>query len=112
MEASIAEANADVTRAVGDSYEEKLRLLANGHRGLVEKVEGSRHMLSLFFHEMEAAKAFTADLVAGGLDISVQTYKADCPPSALTKLPLIAGYDAVEMVVERMDRALRGVSGR
>ena len=45
-------------------------------------------------------------LVDGGLDISVQTYKADCPPVALTKLPLIAGHEAVDMVISRMAEAL------
>ena len=68
--------------------------------------EGRRHLASLHFHELEQAKAFVKLLGDGGLDISVQTYKGNCPPGALTKLPLIAGREAVEMVVGRMDDAL------
>ena len=69
--------------------------------------ECRRHMASLYFHDLGKAKAFVKRLVAGGLDISVQTYKAACPPGALTKLPLIAGFEAVDMVVGRMEEALR-----
>ena len=44
--------------------------------------------------------------IGDGLDISVQTYKAGCPPSALTKLPLIAGYEVVDFILSRMGKAL------
>jgi len=102
-----AAANADVTRAVGDDYEAKLRDLADANPRLLASAQGSRHMGALHFHDLPVAQAFVKRLVAGGLDISVQTYKADCPPAALTKLPIIAGRDAVEMVVARMAEALR-----
>jgi len=39
----------------------------------------------------------------------VQTYKADCPPVALTKLPIIAGYEVVDLLAERMDAALETI---
>ena len=57
--------------------------------------------------ELAKAKEFVKLLVAGGLDISVQSYKAACPPGALTKLPLIAGREVVDLVVSRMACALR-----
>ncbi|HUT25253.1 MAG TPA: aminotransferase class III-fold pyridoxal phosphate-dependent enzyme [Sumerlaeia bacterium] len=106
-----AEANADVTRAVGDYYEERLRALASDHSSLLDRFEGSRHMGALFFHEIDAAKAFVARLVAGGIDISVQAYKAACPPAALTKLPLTAGCEAADFIVARMGEALRKLGG-
>lgn len=55
---------------------------------------------------MPPALAFAKALSAAGLDISVQTYKAACPPVALTKLPLIADEDVVDFVIARMDKAL------
>jgi acetylornithine/succinyldiaminopimelate/putrescine aminotransferase len=102
-----AEANREVTRAVGDGYQAQLRGLVGRYPQHLAGVEGCRHMASLCFHDLGKAKAFAARLVGGGIDISVQEYKADCPPMALTKLPLIAGHEAVAMLVARMDAALR-----
>jgi acetylornithine/succinyldiaminopimelate/putrescine aminotransferase len=107
-----AEANAEATRAVGEYYFSRLQDLARDYRRHVAAVQGCRHLAALCCHGLEDAKAFASRLVAGGVDISVQTYKAACPPAALTKLPLIAGSDAVDMLVSRMDAALRGLDSK
>jgi 4-aminobutyrate aminotransferase-like enzyme len=104
-----AEANAAVTREVGEYYEERLKALAEKHPRLISAVEGRRHMAGIYFDDLNAAKKFTRRLSDRGLDISVQTYKEGCPPSALTKLPLIAGYEVVDVVVKMMDEALGGL---
>ena len=102
-----AEANADKTRAVGDEYQVRLRDLARKYRRHMAAVDGRRHLASLVFHELGGAKAFVKHLVDGGLDISVQDYKKDdCPPAAMTKLPLIAGHEVVDTVISRADEAL------
>lgn len=106
------EANADVMRATGEHYEAGVRKLAARFSRVVSKAEGCRHMSSLFFHEMEHAKAFVKALSDGGIDVSVQTYKTASMPSVLTKLPLIAGYEAVDMVLGRMRDALRDLAAR
>jgi len=105
-----AEENEDVIRAVGDYYEERLHDLGTRFPGEVSAVEGRRHMGAIGFRELGAAEAFARTLRDEGLDISVQTYKSDCPPSALTKLPLIAGYEAVDMVLGKMRNALDSIS--
>jgi len=102
-----AEENSDVTRAVGDDYEAKLRGLVDRYPQHLATIEGRRHLAAIYFHGLDKAKAFVKLLVDEGLDISVQAYKAECPPGAQTKLPLIAGYETVEMVIDRMDRALQ-----
>jgi len=102
-----AEENSAVTRAVGESYEAKLHDLVGKYPEHLAAIEGRRHMGAVYFHELDKAKAFVKLLVDGGVDISVQAYKAECPPGALTKLPLIAGHEAADMVVSRMDQALR-----
>ncbi|MBN2309860.1 MAG: aminotransferase class III-fold pyridoxal phosphate-dependent enzyme, partial [Candidatus Hydrogenedentes bacterium] len=103
------EANAAVTREVGAYYEERLNELAAAHPGLIGAVEGRRHLAGVFFHDLGPAKAFARGLNERGLDISVQTYKAGCPPSALTKLPVIAGFEVVDMVIDRMAEVLKGI---
>jgi 4-aminobutyrate aminotransferase-like enzyme len=104
-----AKANSDATRRLGDYFEMRLRETAGRHKGLVASVDGSRHMLGIGFNDVAEAKAVATELNAGGLDISVQTYKADCPPSALLKLPLIMGKVAMDFVIERIDAALAKV---
>jgi hypothetical protein len=106
-----AEANTAVTKAIGEHYEARLRELAATHGEMVASVEGCRHLSALSFRDLAQAKAFAAHLNEAGLDISVQTYKTSCPPTALTKLPLIATIELVEFVIERMDEALRAARG-
>lgn len=101
-----ARANAVVTRRIGEHFEERVRDLARRHSGIVSSVEGKRHMLGIGFADLDTAKALVGALNAAGLDISVQTYKSDCPPTALLKLPLIMGTKAVDMVVSRLDTTL------
>jgi acetylornithine/succinyldiaminopimelate/putrescine aminotransferase len=100
------EANAEAIAAVGGYYEERLNDLLGKYPALLSEIQGRRHLAGVYFQDIEPAKAFAKDLNDAGLDISVQTYKAGCPPSALTKLPLIAGYEVVDFVVERMEQAL------
>jgi len=104
-----AEANARVTRAVGDYYEERLRELGARHLCLVKSVEGKRHLSAIHFYEREPAGRFVRHLNEAGLDISVQTYKASVPPSALTKLPITMGYEAVDVVIEKMQAAMKAI---
>ncbi|MBI5092084.1 MAG: aminotransferase class III-fold pyridoxal phosphate-dependent enzyme [Candidatus Hydrogenedentes bacterium] len=103
-----AEANAEVTSAVGEYYEARLRELGDEFSDRISAIEGRRHLAGIYFHDLKPATAFAQHLNAAGLDISVQTYKAGCPPSALTKLPLIAGYEVVDFVLEKMRGALNG----
>lgn len=97
-----AEANADVTSAVGEYYEERLHELAARFPTRISHVDGRRHLAGIFFHDLETARSFARALTSEGIDISVQTYKEGCPPSALTKLPLLAGYEVVDLLLERM----------
>jgi acetylornithine/succinyldiaminopimelate/putrescine aminotransferase len=98
-----AEANAEITRAVGDYYEQCLREWAARQHGIVTGIHGSRHLLGIEFADINQSKDFVRQLKAHGLDISVQTYKTDCPPVALTKLPIIADYKVVDWLMNFME---------
>ncbi len=102
-----AAANAGATRAVGDYYFGKLEALAGRWPDRIERIEGLRHLAGICFKSLEPAQAFVRRLNAAGLDISVQAYKADCPPVALTKLPLIASYDVVDWLIGQFEAALQ-----
>jgi len=104
---AFARANARYFSEVGEYYEARLRELAARHPGIVEKMEGRRHLASLFFRQTEKVNRFVSLLTQGGIDISVQSYKAKCPPSCLTKLPLIASAKTVDFLADKMDAALK-----
>ena len=106
---AFARENSDFIRDTGEQYERCLVELAARHPDVIEKVEGRRHLASLFFRDTEKLNRFVSTLTQGGIDISIQSYKAKCPPSCLTKLPLVTNSKAVEFVVGRMDAALRAL---
>ncbi len=104
---AFAEANEAYTIAVGNYYEEELKNLAARHSGKVLKIEGLRHLSAVFFHDPALAVNFCSRLNERGIDISAHTYKANCPPSALTKIPLTASPAMVDFLVRSMDEVLK-----
>ena len=101
-----AQANAEVVWQIGDDYEERLHELAVRYPATIAGITGQRHLAGIMFHNLQGARAFTGALNKAGFDISAQTYKADCPPVALTKLPLTACPTVVDFVVARMTETL------
>lgn len=101
-----AQANGTVTAALGACFEAQVKALAGEFPRTVAGVDGWGHMTTLRFVALDRAQAFVADLNRRGLDISAQTYKADCPPVVLTKLPLIADRALIDFVVAAMRQAL------
>lgn len=105
-----ARANADVTSRLGCHFEDRLRDLARAYPEVLTGIDGWGHLTSLCFRHLNQARAFTAALNERGLDLSVQTYKADCPPVVLSKLPLIMDRAAIDFVATRMEEAVRALS--
>jgi acetylornithine/succinyldiaminopimelate/putrescine aminotransferase len=103
---AFARANSGFIQDTGEQYEKSLGDLAKRHPAAIEKMEGRRHLASLFFRDTDKLTKFVGALTAGGVDISVQSYKAKCPPSCLTKLPLVTTPRTVDFIVGRMDAAL------
>jgi 4-aminobutyrate aminotransferase-like enzyme len=99
--------NADVTRAIGAYYQERLTDFAAHHHDRIHGFCGLRHLGALAFDDLQQARSFAARLGQMGLDVSAQTYKADCPPVALTKIPLIACRRTVDFILDCMERALQ-----
>jgi 4-aminobutyrate aminotransferase-like enzyme len=101
-----AQANARYIKELGEYYESSLKGLAKKYPQLIERIEGERHLSSIFFRAEDKAVAFIKILNEACIDISAQTYKAKCPPSALTKLPLTATPKMVDFLIGKMDEAL------
>jgi 4-aminobutyrate aminotransferase-like enzyme len=104
---AFAEANREYTREIGEIYEREVGVLARKYPETLARAEGRRHLSSLFFHSVETTVQFCKELGHAGIDISAHTYKADCPPAALTKIPLISTGKMVEFLIGKMDAVLR-----
>ncbi len=104
---AFAEANSAYTKEIGEYYESELRVLASKHKSAISKIEGKAHLSTIFFHSAEQCTRFVKEMNAKCIDISAQTYKASCPPAALTKIPLVATPKMVDFMIRRFDAALR-----
>ena len=105
------QANGAHIEEVGGLYESRVREVAARHPALLDGIEGQGLLLAIGFKEVPAAVDFCERLKADGLDISAQTYKPNCPPVALTKLPVTISAVEVEWIVERVERALSAMGG-
>jgi acetylornithine/succinyldiaminopimelate/putrescine aminotransferase len=104
-----AQANRAYIRSLGDYYENELKAMARRYPDVIDRIEGQRHLSSIFFYSADKAVQFTTRLNQAGIDISAQTYKADCPPAALTKIPLISTYKMVDFLIAKMNEALKNL---
>ena len=103
-----AEANAAHTKWLGDTWQQKIRALAAAYPSLIASAEGDGLLSALFFHNADQAVAFCHSLGDRyRIDVSAQTYKANCPPAALMKLPLISSSALLDFVAEKMAETLR-----
>ena len=98
--------NGEAIRDVGTYYRQRLQQTAEQHGGWIDRIEGHRHLSSIFFHDAEAAVRFVNGMNEACIDVSAQTYKADCPPAVLTKLPLIMSTAGVDRFIETANRVL------
>ena len=98
--------------AVGKTYHDALRQLAARHPTLCSGAEGDGHMSALCFHQVPDAAAFAARMNREFcVDISAQTYKANCRPVALTKLPLLVTEPMVGKLIAWMEQCLSEMEG-
>jgi acetylornithine/succinyldiaminopimelate/putrescine aminotransferase len=100
------QANEQQIEAMGDYLEEALNELKEKYSDIINKIEGKGHLAAIHFGTVKDAVEFAGRLNGCGIDISAQAYKADCPPAALIKLPLIAGKPVVDYLKLKMFEAL------
>ena len=103
---AFVKANKTYISTIGDDYFSALQSLARKYPSLIDRIEGHRHLASIFFNSVDTTVRFISLLVDAGIDISAHTYKAECPPAALTKIPLVATPKMVEFLVAKMDETL------
>ncbi|MBE7051574.1 MAG: aminotransferase class III-fold pyridoxal phosphate-dependent enzyme [Ruminococcaceae bacterium] len=105
MEFSAAN-GAEIT-AMGDYIENRTKELAEAFPELLAAPEGLGHLAAIHFQMVEKAAEFTKLINGKCVDISAQLYKADCPPGALLKPPLIADEVVVDVMIEKIIECLK-----
>jgi len=53
-----------------------------------------------------------SEISGRGMDISAQTYKADCPPVVLTKIPLIADRAMIDFFMDQMNEVMTALTSK
>lgn len=100
-------ANGEHIEAVGKYYHNAMKAVALRHPTIADGVTGDAHMSAICFKDAQAVTAFCKEMNNNCcIDISAQTYKPNCPPVALTKLPLIVSESIVDGLVATIDRCL------
>lgn len=104
MEFSAAN-GAEITK-MGEKIEEGVDALAKEFPELIDKADGLGHLAAIHFRSVEKAAEFTKLINKKCVDISAQLYKADCPPGALLKPPLIANEVVLDVMLSKIRECL------
>lgn len=107
---AFAEDNKEYTRKTGDYYEKEIRKLGSDFNTIIDNVEGVRHLTTIVFKSPDDALAFTHHIDQQGVDISVQTYKANCAPASLLKIPLISSWKMIDFMIGKMRESLQKIT--
>lgn len=98
--------NGDEVERLGHYIEAHLKALCAKYPKYIDRFEGYAHLNGIVFHETNDAIQFCKILNDQCIDISAQTYKANCPPTALLKMPVICGEKAIDFFMEKAAAAL------
>jgi Ornithine/acetylornithine aminotransferase len=101
------QANGDEIQKSGDYFENIFKELNGEYPGFIDKIEGRGHLLSIHFKTMEAVKEFASRFNNHCMDISVQTYKPNCPPAALIKMPLTTTIKTMDYMRNKTKETLQ-----
>lgn len=90
----------------GSHFDKALFGLKARYPQLIAKIEGSGHLAAIHFQNLSLAVRFAGMMNEKCIDISAQTYKAQCPPAVLLKPPIIASLKAIDYLVGQMTSVL------
>ena len=102
------EENKEHIAAISTQWQQGLAEIAAKHADKIVKTEGRGLLTSFVFSDTDKAVKFGKALGERyRIDAGVQTYKADCPPAVLNKLPLISSDKVISFVLDAMDELLK-----
>ena len=105
-----SQANTEQIGKLGEYIEKLLDGLKNKYPDMIDRIEGKGHLLGIHFYSLEKAGDFAKYVNGMCIDISAQTYKPNCPPAALLKLPVIMSEKLLETLTAKFDKVLERMS--
>lgn len=106
----VRENSNEITR-IGNLFDNNLAGFKDKYNKLISKIEGQGHLAAIHFTTIDQAVVFAKKLNAMCIDLSVQTYKANCPPAVLLKPPVIISEKTIHFLCEKIDIALSEMEG-
>ncbi len=101
-----AQANSDFIEESGNYLQLQLNTLCKQYNSIITKIEGLGHLSAIHFKSVDDTIKFVKAMNSMCVDISAQTYKANCPPAALLKPPIITDNNLIDIIIEKMRTAL------
>lgn len=101
-----SEENREWIQMSGHYFESLLSGLKEKHNDRINKIEGKGHLAAVHFRTVGDAIEFANRMNQHCMDVSAQTYKANCPPAVLLKLPFILSEKTMDLFVGKMDQTI------
>lgn len=99
--------NGDIIETNQAKFLDGLKALAVKYNGVVKEAAGYGFLSAIVFDELEVAAAFAKKINKRAIDVSAQTYKANCPAAVLIKLPVVTSEAAVDYLLQVFEEELR-----
>ena len=101
-----ADQNGKEITQMGEKVQKGIEAVAKEFPQVIDKPDGLGHLAALHFKSVEMAAKFTKLINAECVDISAQLYKAQCPPGALIKPPLIADEKVIDIMLSKIRKCV------
>ena len=101
------EDNAKVVEANQAKFFEGLKGLADKYSNVVKDAAGLGFLSAIVFDKLDEAAIFAKKINARAIDVSAQTYKANCPAAVLIKLPLVTSEAAIDFLIQTFEEILK-----
>jgi len=102
-----AQENQEFIESVGSYIEKQLNKLKEAYSNKITRIEGKGHLCAIHFKTVDETVEFVKKMNDMCVDVSAHTYKANCPPAALLKPPIITTPELVDVIIEKMKIAIR-----
>ena len=99
-------ANGGMIKKLGGYFQHRLGEIARKRPDIIQKTEGLGHLAALHFNSAGQAADFAGKLNARYIDASAQTYKRNCPPAVLFKLPVISSEAAIDFMADSIEELI------
>lgn len=97
----------DVGRYLNEQAAEKLKKY-----DCFDGVEGCGLLMAVKFKDLKTVDIFSSIMTSYGYELSVQSYKPNCPPAAISKMPITTSFELVDAFVDAMDAAVATIQSR